>query len=97
MNPYHLERGYKNMKRMVCNIFISIALIIGLISLTSCKAIEAQNITNTSSNSGIAAIPGTSGGQGISGNRGTNSTPPKNSNQKTSNNAVTNGNLGKGE
>ncbi|NMM64924.1 hypothetical protein HBE96_20230 [Clostridium sp. P21] len=41
------------MRKIICSIFIVAALFICSISLTSCKAITAQNITNTGSSQGM--------------------------------------------
>ncbi|WPC39994.1 hypothetical protein [Clostridium sp. JS66] len=48
------------MRKIICSIFIVAALLVCSMSLTSCKAITAQNITNTGS------------GQGMNGNRMSN-------------------------
>lgn len=64
---HHLEGGYKNMRKIVSNVFIIMMLLICSIGLTSCKAITAQNITNTGSGSGMNG-GGVNGGTGMKGN-----------------------------
>jgi hypothetical protein len=77
-NTYHyLERGYKNMRKIVYSMFIIMILFIWSMLLVSCKAIIAQNIN-------IDSAGGMNGGPGRNGNLGMNGSPRMNG--KTSNN-----------
>lgn len=56
------------MGKTVYKIFIILVLLISSMSLVSCKAIEAQKITNTGDMSGIGGNPGMNGGPHMNGN-----------------------------
>ena len=58
---YYLERGYKNMRKIVYSMFVIMLLFICSFGLVSCEAITAQNITNTQSNPGANGNPGMKG------------------------------------
>ena len=66
---HHLEGEYKNMRKVVYSLFIITILFACSTSLTSCKAITAQNITNTASNQGMNGGGGMNGGPGMNGNK----------------------------
>ncbi|KZL90379.1 hypothetical protein [Clostridium magnum] len=75
------------MQKRVCNIFIIVALVICSMSLVSCKAIEAQNITNTGS------MPRVNGGAGMNGGPGGNGGPRMNVAPGMNGNTRNNGNF----
>lgn len=78
------------MRKIVYNIFIIMLLFICSLSLTSCKAIEAQKITSTGSSSEANAIPGTANSPGMNGEQRTNG----NQRNRSNTNQNINGNLG---
>lgn len=58
------------MRKMIYKIFIIMVLVICSMSLSSCTAITAQNITHTGSGRGMNGNPGMNGGGGMNGGPG---------------------------